>query len=143
MRRKGHNQDAGGVWARLNSLTHSTLDPRGAEVNCAGAWRGSMIQLHGRVRGIADCLIAPVSVPFGGEKDSDAKSTGGGRVTIALPPGQQVDAGKRDGLVTLVTYSAGVRSRAGRSTQDSAAPTGSGVGGDLPSLTMNEEGSSG
>jgi len=58
-------------------------------------------------------------------------------------PRQQVDAGKRDGLVTLVTYSAGVRSRAGRSTQDSAAPTGSGVGGTLPSLTMNEEGSSG
>ena len=52
-------------------------------------------------------------------------------------PRQQVDAGKRDGLVTLVTYSAGVRSRAGRSTQDSAAPTGSGVGGD-PSLSHDE-----
>ena len=52
--------------------------PQGRRSQCAGAWRGSTIQLHGRVRGIADCQIAPVSVPFGGEKDSDAKSTGGG-----------------------------------------------------------------
>jgi len=115
------------VWARLNSLTHSTLDPKGAEVNAlvpgVVRWFSSTAEFEGSpiVWSRPSRFLSVV------RKTVTRRARAGGGWQSRFPPGQQVDAGKRDGLVTLVTYSAGVRSRAGRSTQDSAAPTGSGV----------------
>ena len=133
---KGHNQAAGGVWARLNSLTHSTLDPKGAEVNALvpGVVRrfSSTAEFEGSpiVRSRPSRFLSVV-------RKTVTRRARAGPLDNRASPRQQGDAGKRNGLVTLVTYSAGVRSRAGRSTQDSAAPTGSGVGGD-PSLSHDE-----
>ena len=110
--------------------------PQGRRSQCAGAWRGSMIQLTAEFEGSPIVRSRP-SRFLSVVRKTVTRRARAGPLDNRASPRQQVDAGKRDGLVTLVTYSAGVRSRAGRSTQDSAAPTGSGVGGD-PSLSHDE-----